>query len=397
MLRANRAFRAAAMLCVMAAGADGQEALLARWSGKGDKQSEVADDSGNRCHLVLGGERSATAPTRIVGCLDLNGLTDYATPGAPAKLQDYTKGVTVLAWAYPHGQPMSRHRYILHQDMRIHLGIDSSGRPTGAVSPGSWQGVGSDAPVQLDTWSHLALAYDGAAVRLYVNGTLVKETEGSGAIVRSGSRPLCVGKCGYADNNYWCGLLGTVEIFAAPLREARIRERMSATRPKSLPAEYRLRATRLEQPLIANGGFERLSGARFKVAGGWRWNSWGENTWSFSEEIDDVHGGEACQRIEVTAFTDGGIVLCQLGGPVLKADTRYKLEVWLKGNDSAGEATVWVRESNWKPLPDFTRTFDVTTQWRKYRVLGHVEKDVVGNVAVSLATLCQHHPPLWRF
>lgn len=383
MLTVNMALGLGATLCVMALSAGAQEALLARWSGNGAAEFEVTDLSDNRSHLVLGDGESTGAPTQVTGCLDFNGLTDYATPGAPATLQDYTNGVTVLAWAFPHDQLLSRNRYIVHQDARLQLGVDADWRPTGAVSTGRWQSVGAGELLRLDAWSHVALAYDGAAIRLYVNGALVKETEAAGSIVSSGSRPLYVGKCAYADNNHWCGLLGQIEIFAAPLDEARIRERMSATRPKTLPAGYRLKATLVKQPFIANGGFEGLSGASFRVAGGWRWNTWGENTWDFSEEVDDVHGGTSCQKIEVTAFTDGGVVLCQLGGPVLEAGTRYKLEVWLKGNDSAGQATVQVRQATWKPLPGFGRTFDVTTAWRRYRVLGQVEKNGIGNVAIS--------------
>jgi len=379
----KRVFSAIVMLCLIAASANGQEALLAQWSGKSGKAFTVTDKSGNKCHLTLGDKKRGAAPTRIMGCLDFNGLTDYASAGSPATLQDYTRGVAVLAWVYPHEQDLVRARYVVHQDMRISLGLDSNWRPTGAVRPNGWKGVGGDEPLPLDTWSHLALTYDGKVARLFVDGEPAGEAEAGGPISKSGSRPLFIGRCAYADDNYWCGLLGTVEIFGSALDAARIKERMQATTPRKPSAKYKLKATRAEQPHIANGGFERLSGSPFSTAGGWRSNTWGENTSTFSEETEDVHGGKSCQKIEVTAFTDGGVVLCQLGGPKLLAGTRYKLELWMKGNESAGEVGVAVRTlEKWRST-GVGKTFPITTEWRKYRIIGTFDTDLAGNLGIS--------------
>jgi len=379
----KRTYVQIAALLLIVSVVHGQEALLARWSGRSGKGFVVTDKSGNGCHLVLGEKKSAMAPTRVMGFLDFDGLTDYASPGAHPRLQDYTKGVTVMAWVYPHEQALARHRFIVHQDMRVNLAASADWRPIGAVRPNGWKGVEGDQPLPLDTWSHLALTYDGKALRLYVNGALVKEVEAQGPVSASGGRPLYLGRCAYADDNYWCGLVGTVEIYGQPLGEARIKERMDATTPKDPPDTYKLKAERVEQPLIANGGFERLSGRPFSMAGGWRSNTWGENTSTFSEETEDVHEGKSCQKVEVTAFTDGGVVLCQLGGPRLAAGKRYKIELWMKGNESAGEASVSVRTLERWRATGVGRTFPITTEWRKYRVIGTFDKDLAGNIGIS--------------
>ena len=384
MTRTFRHLTAMALLCLMSVTAAGDDPPRAMWAGKAGKGFVVTDGSGGGCHLTLGDKRADLAPTRIMGFLDFNGLTDYATPGAHPRLQDYTSGLTVLAWTWPHAQNLVRPRYVVHQDMRIGLGLDAHDRPTGAIRPDGWKAVTADQPMPLDGWGHLALTYDGKAMRLFLNASQVGQSEADGPISSSGSRPLYLGRCAYADDNYWCGLIGTVEIYGRALTVDEIRARMSATKPRTPVASYRLKAARVDQPFIANGGFERLSGAPFTIAGAWRSNTWGENTSTFSEETRDVHSGDSCQRIEVTSFTDGGVVLCQLGGPRLLADTRYKLELWMKGNESAGDAAVSVRTMDgWRPT-GLDRTFPVTTEWRKYRLIGKLDHDLVANVAVSL-------------
>ena len=267
--------------------------------------------------------------------------------------------------------------------MRISMGLNTLDKLSVYVSSGGWKGTESEQSIPGDAWSHVGFSYDGKLLGLYVNGKLVKEAEGTGTIEMGGTRRLYLGRCSYADDNYWCGLLGTVEIFARPLSATAIQQRMKASRPKQPAARYKLKAMRVRQPLIANGGFERLAGAGFRLAGAWRSNTWGENTSGFSEEVEEVHSGKSCQKVEVTSFVDGGVVLCQLGGPKLKAGQRYKLELWLKGNESAGQATVWVRDDQWKSIPRFSRTFRIGTDWRKYRVVGKVETDKIGNVAIS--------------
>ncbi|MFH0965984.1 MAG: LamG domain-containing protein [Planctomycetota bacterium] len=371
--------------CLAAAGAFANDGgLRARWVPRPSNDLVLPDQSGNGCDLRLGDSRAVAAPTRIFGLLDFDGLSDYGrVPGHPS-LQDYSGGVTALAWVYPHAQPFSRARDILSQNIRIVLGLDPRDTPIAHVSAGGWKSVLADKPLPLDTWSHLAFSYDGQTIRLYVNGVVVKESALTGSIEAGGSRDLYLGRCAYADNNYWCGLMGTVEIFGRALAPEEINSRMEATTPKGPTKNYRLKATRGEQPLVLNGGLERTADASFSIAAGWRSNTWGENVSYFSEEQEDVHGGKSCQKVEITAFIDGGVVLCQVGGgPRLKASVRYKLEMWLKGDEGAGEATAWVRNSEWKAIPGFSRTFPVGTAWRKCMLIGKTETDVVGNVAVS--------------
>ena len=361
------------------------EEIRARWVPDAGEGLVLKDQSGNGCDVRLGGGNADNAPSRQAGFLDFDGLDDYGVVIASKALQDYGKGVTVTAWVYPLAQPFARSRAIVAQDMRIGLYLDKDNRPQAMVRPKGWKVASGDAPVPNDAWTYVALTYDGKAVRLYVNGDLVKTTDVDAPISLSGTRNLYVGRSCFSDDQYWCGLMGPIDIYGRALSGDEIKTRMSETKPAGPAPDDEPKATTVEQPLVANGGLEWLTGERRNIAGAWRPNAWGENTANFSKETEDVHGGASCQKIEVTAFTDGGVVLCQLGGPRLEANRRYRLEMWLKGNETVGEVTICLRKlEKWRPIPGFSKTVKPTTEWRKYRVIGKVAQDTIGNVAVSV-------------
>ena len=72
------------------------------------------------------------------------------------------------------------------------------------------------APLTAGAWSYLALTYDGATLRLYVNGTLVGSQARTGAIATS-TNPLQIGGDGLY-GQYFAGLIDEVRIYNVPLR-----------------------------------------------------------------------------------------------------------------------------------------------------------------------------------
>src|SRR5437868_15311705 len=70
---------------------------------------------------------------------------------------------------------------------------DHSSQP---AAGGTFGGVNANAfgtsTVAINTWTHLAASYDGANIRLYVNGALASTTARTGAIT-STTNPLTIG------------------------------------------------------------------------------------------------------------------------------------------------------------------------------------------------------------
>lgn len=91
---------------------------------------------------------------------------------------------------------------------------EAGNRPEGQVVVNSnWQFVQGSAALAVNTWSHVAMTYDGVAMRLYVNGSLVATKAQTGAVLTSG------GALRIGGNSIWG------EWFAGQIDEARVYNR----------------------------------------------------------------------------------------------------------------------------------------------------------------------------
>ena len=119
--------------------------------------------------------------------LSFNGTTARVrVPDAP--VLDLTTAVTVEAWP-------SRRRHSLGGGRSCRRkSIVPAARPdSGSLRPAAGMTVGSAVPnvlgptaLPVGVWSHLAVTYDGAQLRLYVNGVQVADRAQTGAIAPSG-------------------------------------------------------------------------------------------------------------------------------------------------------------------------------------------------------------------
>jgi hypothetical protein len=98
-------------------------------------------------------------------------------------------------------------------------------RPVGQVNIAGEQNAVGTAAVPLNAWTHLAVTYDGAALRLYVNGTLVTTTATAGSI------PTSTGALRIGGNTIWpewyAGLIDDVRVYNRALTAAQIQADMA--------------------------------------------------------------------------------------------------------------------------------------------------------------------------
>jgi len=175
--------------------------------------SSVADASGNN-NLGTVTAGSWTTSGKFGNSLVFNGTSTRVFIGSSTSL-NLTAGMTVMAWVYPTANQTGNRTIIRRETNGYWL---YSGRTTGTMRPygGAVVGSGTEtvtAPtaLALNTWSHVAVTYDGATVSLYVNGTLVSTNGASGSIV-SGTTPLYIGGTA-SSTDYFQGRIDEVRVY----------------------------------------------------------------------------------------------------------------------------------------------------------------------------------------
>jgi hypothetical protein len=148
--------------------------------------------------------------------LTFNGTSARVVVADAADL-DLTTGMTIEAWVRP--TALSGWRTVMMKERPGGLAYtlyahDQSPRPAAYLNLGGGdRSTPGTAALPLNTWSHLAATYDGAMLRLYVNGIQVGAQSMTGSIVGT-SGALSIG-----GNSVWG------EHFAGSIDEVRIYNR----------------------------------------------------------------------------------------------------------------------------------------------------------------------------
>jgi hypothetical protein len=214
----NQTTSASVSVTVANSGASGLVAYYPFEEGTG---TTTVDGSGSGNNGTLSGAVTWTTAGHNGGALSFDGIDDLVTV-ADANSLDLTTGMTLEAWVYP--TALSGWRTVVIKEVSGDLGYllyanDSNPRPAGYVRVGgSSRSAAGSSGLPLNTWTHLATTYDGATLRLYVNGTQVGSAGVSGAIQTS-TLPLRIG-----GNSIWG------EYFSGKIDEVRVYNRaLSAT------------------------------------------------------------------------------------------------------------------------------------------------------------------------
>jgi hypothetical protein len=179
--------------------------------------------------VISGATRTTTA--RNGQALSFNGTSDWVTVNDATAL-DVTR-TTLEAWVRP--TTLSGWRTVMMKETANALAYalyahDNAPRPAAYINNGGadLDILGASA-LPLNTWTHLAMTYDGANMRLYVNGALVTTRAATGNIVATGN-PLRIGG-NAAWGEYFAGQIDEVRIYNRALTQAEIQTDMNTPVP----------------------------------------------------------------------------------------------------------------------------------------------------------------------
>jgi hypothetical protein len=204
--------------------------LIGAWGFEEGTGTTTADQSGNSLNGALSNATWTTAG-RYGNALSFNGTNAWVTV-ADNNLLDLTTGMTLEAWVRPATTGPDFTTVVLKERGTTSLayalyGVDGANRPpSGYINRN-----GNDVPVvgtsllPLNTWSHLAVTYDGANMRLFVDGTQVAIRAQTGATSTS-ANPLRFGG-NVVWGEYFNGLIDEIRIYNRALTAAELQSDMT--------------------------------------------------------------------------------------------------------------------------------------------------------------------------
>jgi hypothetical protein len=201
--------------------------LVAAYSFNAGAGTTVADASGNGNTGEISGA-SWTTSGRFGNALSFNGA-DNLVSVADASSLDLTTGMTLELWVNP--SALSGWRTALLKEAPSGLsyslyGHDNVPRPAATVNTGGTdQSAVDSSPLALNTWTHLATTYDGATLRLYVNGVQVGNVAVTGSLTTSTGALRIGGNAIWGE--YFSGLIDEVRIYNRALTPQEIQNDMN--------------------------------------------------------------------------------------------------------------------------------------------------------------------------
>jgi hypothetical protein len=186
----------------------------------------AADLSGNGNTGTITGAQWTTGG-HSGGALSFNGIDNWVTVNDTASL-GLTVGMTLEAWIFPTAAANWRSAILKERPDGLAYALYSSndgGLPDGYVRVGGDMAATGGAPLPLNSWTHVALTYDGATLRLFANGVQAAARSVGGPIEGSRGAPLRFG--GNAVwGEFFAGRLDDVRIYNRSLTAAEIQRDM---------------------------------------------------------------------------------------------------------------------------------------------------------------------------
>ena len=304
-------------------GAAATTGLVAAFSFDELAGSTAADASGSGNSATLVGATWATGG-KFAGAVRLNGSSSRVGVSDSSSLA-LTQGLTLEAWVRPSSFASSQTLIAKERPGGgFPWGIElDNGVPAAYVTAGSGAVARGTAALALSSWSFVAATYDGAALRVYVNGTQVGSTSVSGLLATS-TGPLSIG-ADLAWGEYSAGLIDNVRVYNRALSSAELQSDQTtavAVPPATAPlpaAAYALDETGGTSAADASGNGNTIS----LTSGGW----------SSAGKYAGAASFDGLSSLATAADT-----------PSLDATSGLTLEAWVKPNAFAAAQTILAKE-----------------------------------------------------
>ena len=219
---------AAAALISIAAGTSLAAApgLVAAYGFEENAGPISADASGNGNTAFLVGA-TWTVQGKYGNALDFDGLSARVTVIHDAPALRLTAAMTLEAWV-KRSSSLSAWTDVVYKgkdNYFLESATPTSGRPAaGGILGGASALLLGPSAIPVGTWTHLASTYDGATLRLYVNGTQVASAAQTGALLTSGF-PLQIGGDSFYGQRF-AGTIDEVRVYGRALTPAEIQADM---------------------------------------------------------------------------------------------------------------------------------------------------------------------------
>ena len=209
----------------------GTPGLVAAYDFNAGSGTTVSDVSGNG---NTGTIVNATWTTngKYGSALSFNGTNAQVVINDSASLH-LTTAVTLEAWVNPSSAPTGWQDVIYKplDNYFLEAASSNANKPgtgvllTSAAEPLAY----GAAQLAASTWTHLAMTYDGATLKIYVNGTLITSTAQNGTMTTS-TNPLQIGG-DTTYGQYFKGLIDEVRVYNVALTQTQIQTDMATALP----------------------------------------------------------------------------------------------------------------------------------------------------------------------
>lgn len=160
-------------------------------------------------------------------CLSFDGSNDYISVPHTAIINP-TTAVTISTWV-KFNNASDYHRIIDQpsEDFLLNLETNSGNSKTLRFVINGSPAIESNSGVPLNEWFHVAATYDGATMRMYINGVLQADTESYSSAINQNSGDIVIGR---APNTAYPmpGYLDEMKIYNIALTEAQVKANYNA-------------------------------------------------------------------------------------------------------------------------------------------------------------------------